>query len=328
VTNTCLDVGKCGGNADCADGKVCDPGTSACVPGSSCGSTAVAGTLVAPNMIVSLDRSCSMTEKVGGKTKWEIAVEALKGLTTTYKDRAWFGLTMFPDTTGTSCTQDTIPVPIGPMKETAIQTMLTSALDGGDAYFPDGPCVTNIDTGLQQAATDPGLRDPSRRGFVLLLTDGEQSGCNAGGGVNGTATAIADLHDAGVDTFVIGFGGQVNVAQLNSFADRGGQPSGDPVTHFYKAEDQASLTAALNAIGSRTLGCTYTLATAPPDPTRLFVFFDTTKQVLQDKTHANGWDYDAATNRVTFYGQACDDLKNNRVTKLDIVYGCPVPIIN
>jgi len=234
---------------------------------------------------------------------------------------------MFPDTTGTSCTQDAIPIPIGPMKDIPIQQMLYSALDAGDPYFPDGPCVTNIDTGVQQAATDPGLRDPTRRGFVLLITDGAQAGCSAGGGNNGTAATIAGLHDAGVDTFVIGFGGQVDTVSLNLFADRGGQPSGDPTNHFFKAEDQASLQTALDKISGRTLGCTYTLGTVPPDPTKLFVFFDKTTQVLQDPTHTNGWDYDPATNRVTFYWQPCDDLKNMKVMKLDIVYGCPVPPI-
>src|SRR5262249_50253612 len=153
---------------DCADGKVCEPASSGCVPGSACGSTAVAGALVSPSMIIALDRSCSMTEKVGTKTKWQIAVDALSNLTTTFKDKMYFGLTMFPDTTGDRCTQDAIPEPIGPMNEAPIQTMLTAALNAADPNFPDGPCVTNIDTGVQQAATDPGLRDPARRGFVLL----------------------------------------------------------------------------------------------------------------------------------------------------------------
>jgi len=333
ATNTCLSIGTCGANADCTtEGNVCEPDGGTCIPGSMCGSMAVGGALVSPSMIITLDRSCSMTERVGGAgtpMKWTVAVAALNRLTTTFRDRAYFGLTMFPDRAMPSCTQAAaIPIPIGPMKEPQIQAMLNDALDAGDPNWPDGPCVTNIDTGVQQAAADPGLRDPSRRGFVLLISDGAQYGCSAGGGDNGTANTISSLRDAGIDTFVVGFGGGVDTAQLNIFADRGGQPSGDPMTRFFKAEDQASLEAALNAIGSRTLGCTYTLSMTPPDPAKLFVFFDKTRQVLRDTSHSAGWDYDAATNRVTFYGADCDALKNNQVMKLDIVYGCPTPGIN
>jgi hypothetical protein len=328
VAGHCLDAGRCGGNDDCAMGNICAVDGGVCVPGSSCGSTAVNGGNVAPNLIIALDRSCSMTSKVGTKTKWEIAVEAINQLTTTYKGQARFGLTLFPDTLTPNCGQGAIPIPIGPNNETAIQARLLADLDAGNLEYPKGPCVTNIDTGIQQAASDPALSDPTRRGYVLLITDGAQSGCTMGGGNNGTELAIHNLRtQKNVDTFVVGFdnAGGIDIPSLNRFADAGGQlaPTAlDGGYLFFNAQDQASLQAVLNLIGGRTLGCDYALTMAPPDSSKLFVFFDAA-QIARDGTHMSGWDYDATRNQVTFYGAACTKLKAGQVTKLDIVYGCP-----
>jgi hypothetical protein len=207
--------------------------------------------------------------------------------------------------------------------------MLNASLVNTDPYFPNGPCVTNIDTAMQQATTEPAFNDTTRQSYALLLTDGKQSsGCMAAGGDMGTTQIITDLYqNRNVPTFVLGFGvGGIDPVQMNLFADAGGVPSGDPVNHFYAAEDQMSLDAALNAIASKTLGCSFTLNSVPPDPTKIFVFFDNnTTPVPQDPTHMNGWDYDAATNQVTFYGAACDSLKTGAILDVDIVFGCSQP---
>jgi len=333
ATGHCITPGTCSSNLDCADGKICEPDGGTCVPGSSCGSTAVNGGNATPNLIIALDRSCSMTSKIAGKTKWAIAVDAISQLTSSYQGKVRFGLTLFPDTVTPNCEQSTIPIPIGDANEGTIQARLAAALDAGNAEYPKGPCVTNIDTGVQQAATDPGLSDPTHRGFVLLITDGKQSGCSAGGGNNGTEAAIGTLRQTkGVDTFVVAFDntGGIDVPSLNRFADAGGQlapTARDGGFLFFNASDQASLQAALALIGGRTLGCSYLLTQTPPDPSRLFVFFDK-NQVSRDPAHQQGWDYDAAKNQVVFYGMSCDTLKAGGVTKLDIVYGCPNPGIN
>ena len=270
-----------------------------------------------------------MTEQVGTKTKWQIAVEAISALTVTYKGKVHFGLTLFPDTTGAHCSQDAIPIPVGPGKESAIQALLTASLASSDSNFPNGPCVTNIDTGIQQAATDPALTEVGRKSYVLLLTDGRQAGCNLAGGDTGTTKIIKDLNaQKGVLTFVIGFGAGVDPAQMNTFAEAGGVANNDPTTKYYKAEDQVSLEAALAKIGNRTLSCTYNLTQVPPDPSTLFVFFENTHQILRDATHHGGWDYEPSKNQVTFYGAECDQLRQGAVSDLDIVFGCPVPGIN
>lgn len=328
VEKTCIDQGTCLGDGDCEAGTICDLTTKTCIPGGGCGAQEAVATAIPPNMIVVLDRSCSMTNVVSqGMTKWDIAVAALNKLTTDYNGKIRFGLTLFPDTVGGNCGQGAIPIPIGTGNEAAIQTLLTSALAANDPNFPDGPCVTNIDTGVQQASTDPALNDVDRKSFLLLITDGKQAGCSAAGGDPGTLMMITDLYQMRqVGTFVVGFGSGVDVAQMNQFAVAGGVPNPDPTNDFYDASDQASLDAALTIIASQTLSCDFALDKVPPDASQIFVFFDNNPTgVPKDPTHMDGWDYDPSTNQVTFYGPACAALQAGTITDVDVIFGCNSP---
>ncbi|CAN5139524.1 hypothetical protein BH09MYX1_BH09MYX1_05410 [soil metagenome] len=319
----CIPSGSCDGDADCSEGLKCDAPTSTCVPGGNCGSTAIAADPIPPNLLVVLDRSCSMTDVVGNQTKWQIAVDALKTLTTNYTGKIRFGLTMFPDTVNPTCAQSAIPTPVGPNNESKIQATLTSSLQKNDPNFPDGPCVTNIDTAMQQAATDPGFADVTRKSFAMLVTDGSQAGCNAGGGDPGTITAVTGMATKGVKTFVVGFGSGVDTPALDSFAVAGQVPASNVSPKFYNAGNKASLDKALATIASLTLSCTFKLGSVPPDPTKLFVFVDKKTQLTRDPNKLNGWDYDPVKNEVTVYGKTCDDFKAGVVKAVDVVYGCP-----
>lgn len=323
VTNVCIDAGTCAADGDCQGGMKCDTPTKTCVPGGGCFAQEAKAEAIPPNLLIVLDRSCSMKTLVNGTPKWTIAVGAIDKLLTSYNARIRFGLTLFPDIEGGECGQGAIPIPVAPGNETKIDDLLTKSLDKADPYYPDGPCVTNIDTAMKQAATETALDDPDRDSFVLLATDGKQAGCNAAGGDTGTTQIITDLFQKrGVPTFVIGFGSEVDPAQLNVFAEAGGVTTGDPTTKFYLAEDQASLEAAMQTIASKTLSCVMNLDQPPPDANKIYVFFDNTTEVPQDGTHTEGWDYDATTNQVTFYGKACTDLKEGKVTDVDVVFNC------
>ena len=72
------------------------------------------------------------------------------------------------------------------------------------------------------------------------------------------------------------------------------------------------------------ISCVYQLDAAPPDDAKVYVFFDGTK-VARDPSHQNGWDYDPATQKVTFYGVSCDELKMGQIDDVQIVYGCDKP---
>lgn len=323
----CIPAGTCRAKEDCAAGKTCDAASQRCVLESACGAESAGAQLVAPNVLLVLDRSCSMTKLVGGRSKWSIAVDAVNAMTATLAGRARFGLALFPDKQGDACTQGALAVPVAAGSETAIRTLLQSSLATSDANYPSGPCVTNIDTGMKQAADDPTLTDATRKNSVVLVTDGAQSSnCGVAGGDAGTERIIAQLAQRGVTTYVVGFGAEVDAAQMNRFAVAGGAPVNDPTTKFYKAESASSLTATLRTIASSALSCEFRLTKAPQDPTKVFVFFDGATSVPRDPSRAQGWDYDARTNTVTFYGPTCDALRNGQVQKVDVVLGCNAPI--
>ena len=70
------------------------------------------------------------------------------------------------------------------------------------------------------------------------------------------------------------------------------------------------------------LSCSYSLDQVPDDVSDLYVYQDDVS-VARDPGHTDGWDYDASTETLTFYGAACDALESGDVTDLNIVYGCP-----
>lgn len=328
TTGKCIPTGTCEAAGDCDAGLTCDTTSKTCVPGGGCGAEEFTIEAVAPNLYISLDRSCSMTSGGGGgQTKWAIAVNALNQMLTTFNGKVRWGLGLFPDITGANCTQDASQFPIGDGNEAGIQALLTAALKAADKFFPDGPCVTNIDTAMQQASQDPALKDTTRKSYVLLITDGAQAGCNAAGGDTGTEGIITTLNASGVSTFVLGFGNGIDAAQMNKFAVAGGVPNNDPndpTAKYYKANDPTSLSAALSKIAGSIASCSFSLNSTPKDPSKVFVFFDNVK-LPQDKTHQSGWDYDAQTNQITFYGADCDKLKAQQVQDVDVVFGCDQP---
>ncbi|HEY4180010.1 MAG TPA: vWA domain-containing protein [Kofleriaceae bacterium] len=316
---------QCTTNADCNPDQRCDTTTSTCVGG--CGANPLSLAYVPANFGLVLDRSCSMTQTLTGTntTKWGAAVAAIDHAVDLHDADVRWGLTLFPDTTNDSCSQDAAAYPIGAGNGAGIRSLLQSALQSNDANFPDGPCVTNIDTGIEAAAADPALQDSTRKSYLMLITDGSQSSCNVGGGNTGTQNAIGALATAGVPTFVVGFGSEVNATQLNKFATAGGTAL-TGTTKYYQADNAAQLDTVFQQISGLVVSCSYTIDPAPADLGLTWVYFGT-DLVPRDTTQAAGWDYDAATHQMTFYGSYCDSLTTHTVTDVDVLYGCPTPPI-
>jgi hypothetical protein len=312
-------------DTDCGLGKRCEAG--ACID-NNCGGESLDLSYVAPNLLLVVDRSCSMRQPPATTTtmsKWQIAVDAIKHVIATYDVQIRWGLTLFPDVSADSCTQQDFAFPLADGNGAGISTLLTGALATTDPLYPDFPCVTNIDTGVTQAATDPALADPMRKSYVMLVTDGAQSsGCAAGGGDAGSEAAVAQLHAQGVKTFVIGFGGAVDAVQLDKLAVAGGAPQSG-TTKYFRADTAGELDQAFQAIAATVVSCSYRVDPPPEDLDQTYVWFEQTELVPRDPTHVAGWDYDAATQMITLYGMYCDRLETHVVSKLDVIFGCPSP---
>jgi hypothetical protein len=123
----------------------------------------------------------------------------------------------------------------------------------------------------------------------------------------------------GVSTYVIGFGSvaQSNPAALTEWAAAGG------TTNFYPAESPQALSQALGTIsGQVTLAsCAITPDRRPTELDELSVVIDG-DVIPRDPVH--GWQYDPATNTITFYGNACTRIRSESVQSVRLDYGCTV----
>ncbi len=254
-----------------------------------------------PGVLIVLDRSTSMTQRIGGQQKWDIAVDAILNLLGEHEHDAHFGLMVYPGPSGTGangvegdvgacnwnhadvgcspsrprCTTGEVVVDIGADSVDPILDALEWPADLGHSYTPTWQS-------LEAADRYPLLRNLDRRDFVVLLTDGWQC-CGlyepAGGGLacEGSGAErelaveeVAQLLGHDIPTFVVGFGGSVDVHALHLAAVAAGtaRPGCDEALVpgrnsdawaeiardrlcYYQADDHAELNAALAGIGRR-----------------------------------------------------------------------------
>jgi hypothetical protein len=264
-------------------------------------------------MIV-LDKSGSMNGSAGGGSKWAAAVSAVTQMTTQYPD-IHFGLEMFSVPSGNAdkyiCTPDAgvISVSIGAGSAQAIGAALPAKADGNG---------TPIAVGLRVAGADPGLSDAARANGVVLITDGQE---NCDGDPVGVVKELFG-RPVSVRTWVVGFGNtkDVDPAMLGNMAIAGGTAR-LTTPRYYQADVAADLAVALQEISNAAQGCSFQLTQTPADVSKLSIAING-QLVPHDPARVSGWDYEAATNRVTLYGPACDALANTAGAQLSVVYGC------
>lgn len=328
--DSCIPLGTCLGDGDCsADGYVCEAG--ACQPGGECGAEIFDLEAVPPNILILLDRSCSMPDcqKYGlvancynnsGFDKWEAAVVAINELTEGYRGRVRWGLDLFPNTGGIACVQEQATIAVGDARETEIQQLLTAALDVSHPMFPNNPCVTNILGVLEAAGSDAAFTDAGHEPFVVLITDGEEFNCGDREANHTQAVAVVeDLAGRGIQTVVVGFGDGVVPDKLNDLAVAGARPNPDPGLDYYQASDAQGLLDTLSGVVQGAVGCTVALDGEPPNVDKLFVFIG--DQPVERGT-ADGYDFDPMTNQVVFNGAACEAVRRGD-QPVQVGFGCP-----
>lgn len=211
-----------------------------------------ADTCSSAKVMVVLDKSSSMvTGSIAGVTKWQIAVDGLGQVLNAYQDQAEFGLMTFPQPS--ACGPGALDVSPAKNNRTAI-------LDALATPPPTGGNWTPMAETLEVAVEEPSLAstvDGARH--VILITDGWQY-CipyDTATRFDGTPAAQA-LADAGVTTWVVGFGGEVDTLALNRMAIAAGTArpgcnvaSDDPAAAdncYFQVDDAAGLVAALSSI--------------------------------------------------------------------------------
>ncbi|MBX3274459.1 MAG: VWA domain-containing protein [Sandaracinaceae bacterium] len=340
-----MDAGP-GGGTDAGPGAGTDSGgpppppPDAVPPGPDAGceaTTPVPATIVGdpPDMLLVVDISGSMCVSVSvfppsGDTRLEVMRRALDGLVTSKDARINFGMMLFPG--DNACAPGTVRNGVAPRNASAIRATLGGLTTDmfGCALRHSGATPTH--TSLDAARTYYGTIPVNPVGqFVLLATDGLP---NCGpplpdGGteetVDETVAAIEALFAAGISTYVLGFGDSFGGGgtALNRMATAGG------TSRPYNARTAAELDTALDAIAASVIppSCTVMLDGPSRDPRLFRVSFDSGPLIARDESRRSGWDYDAATNTITFYGAECARVQSGTVTNVEVDFGCPGPLI-
>jgi len=172
---------------------------------------ATADTCSPARVMVILDKSSSMQSgTINGTTKWSTAVSGLGDVLSAYDTKAEFGLMTFP--APSQCAPGALDVAPAMNNRSAILGALTTPP-------PDAGSWTPMAQTLDVAATEPSLVNTAGSRHVVLITDGWQwcSPYDPSTRFDG-ALAVAKLKAAGITTWVVGFGAEVDSAALNEMA--------------------------------------------------------------------------------------------------------------
>ena len=176
----------------------------------------------------------------------------------------------------------------------------------GSCPDPIGDGGGNI--GLQCCVVDPYLLVP---GNPSLAVGADQCLDSAG-----TISAVQQLADAGITTYVIGMGfDYTNPLVLNEIAQAGDPNNSD--AGYYQASDPTSLYAAINTIIQNAIPrCDFTLNGAlPADPALIQVKLNGMALLLND---SNGFAYDADAGEIDLLGTACSTAKDGDSNQLAV----------
>lgn len=318
-----------------------DPGDAPSdVPlGDGCASATVEASVVPLDMVILLDRSSSMTSN----GKWDVAVKALKGFADSGSVAGLgLGLQYFPPAAGDACSPTTykslaVPLATLPDNAGAIKVSLESAAPTGS----NTPMRPGLEGALQYM-TSYLADNPTHEGVVILVTDGNPTGCT-NNAVSNVASIASDAFaaDPPVRTFVIGMEG-ATFANLDTIADAGGTKKAFNVG--VGAAAQLALVEALEEVRAQALSCEFILPIPDPKEGTLdldSVVVEFTPGLNEDPVSINkvesfalcgeisgGFYYDNAINpeRIVLCPASCELVKSGtKNASVRVVLGCIEP---
>jgi hypothetical protein len=292
-------------------------------------------------------------------TRFDAAQIAIRDLLARVGHRVAFGAALFPATGGTEEDICPVGAEIfatragdSPARAAGkYGPVLGKLLDVMGIRTPSGLTPT----GATIAALKPKLLALHGRTYAFLLTDGApncndaavctaatctpniEGGCPERAGVSccdpkfgydnrwcldsdPTIAAVADLHDNGIQTFVIGMPGtEAYASVLDGLAVAGGTAR-DSAPQYYPVQNSSELTSTLEQIGlSVAITCDIPLAEAPEDKAQVNVYFDQNVVPLDE---ADGWTW-TGDGSIRIVGSSCALLQTGKVLEVQAVAGCP-----
>jgi len=285
---------------------------------------------VHPNLMVVMDMSSSLFDQIAygsTTTKAHDLKQALPQLLEAGRGKVRFGLLPFPY--DGACT-------VGQVEITCADDTVDPIASWVASFFPKG--FTPTGASLLQVKQAPGMNDPDRNNFALLLTDGMPTCLNGNRIENDeqkaqaeaqATAAVAELYSAGIETFVVGLGedlGAANPDLLNQMAEAGGWARPGE-TKYFQVNSFEELEVVLDEIGSTVISCSIRLHEVPENPAYLWVQFcdasgNNCALMQRDPSETDGWDYDFTRNQIHVYGETCQKLQDGRIPRVRVHLGC------
>jgi hypothetical protein len=185
-----------------------------------------------PDVLLLLDRSGSMLNDM----KWEQATSAVNEVFVSYFDTLRFGMLMFPTEGACGVIENPLAISVGEASNADLSSIFDDSLPVDIALTP---LTESINAGKR--ALDM-VKEPNRRGFLILLTDGIETCVPEDLSDSAPINAVRAATDAGYTTYVVGFGSLVRRNTLREMARAGGSERERLVS------DQESLVATFNEI--------------------------------------------------------------------------------
>jgi hypothetical protein len=317
----------------------------------SCAAESRAATRVPVDLLMLVDVSSSMANVVAGGTrsKWEIAHDALLGF---LRDPMSAGLNValqfFP--LGASCNVADFQkpaVPFGPLP--AELPALTTALDGQNARIrtnfgtPTGAAVNGAIAQLRATLA----AQPTHRGVILLVTDGEPTACTPVL-IDEIAVPVGEARQANppIATYVIGVVTPAELVRIKDTVEKLATAGGTtPFVLDAAADLPRKLGEALSQVRNVAVPCEFTIP--PPskgmlDYERVNLHFKGTAReedvpYVGSADHCDpargGWYYDVdpraggVPGRVVVCENTCASFKADANAAVNLVFGCKTVVI-
>lgn len=332
VSDASVDATLRDGASDAADAS--DASKVACLPGS------FTLTAAKPVVMLTLDRSSSMSSSFGSGTRWTTLTNALASALPPIDTSVQLGALTFPSvgSTGQSCAVSGA-AEIGPAtgNAAAIIDLMRKNGPGGAT-----PTAGGIDAAGAALAA---FRAAKTARAIVLATDGAPD-CNSA--LDGATCRCLDsscvgrpercLDDArtvksigaqlsgGIPTYVVGIQSSTNASfadVLDAMAIAGGRPLPLGSAHrYYAVTSSAELDAALVAIRDQVGSCTYLSSSVPSGDGTISLSIDGTL-VPYDSTGAQGWRWsDQANGEIVLAGDVCAQAASgDHVFTVDVTCG-------
>ncbi|MCW5802714.1 MAG: VWA domain-containing protein [Deltaproteobacteria bacterium] len=249
--------GQCGqGHVCTSDGRCVDDGSVVGdpEPDANCPAVHFTAMQTIPSITLLIDRSGSMNDSIGGKTRYQAVRDALvdntNGVVTNLQSKAYFGAALF--SSDNPCPR-LYAVPRAMNNRNGIASLINGQGPGGNT--PTGPSIDQVVADF--AANPPPQGSPP---IIVLATDGLPNTCNNGNDTNTGQTlsvnAAKAAYTAGIRLFILGVGNGINDQHLQAMANAGaGVQAGMANAPYFLANSPAQLQTAFDTIIGGVLSC-------------------------------------------------------------------------